>query len=400
MTPHFIIIGLDDAQSPQFSEEIRQLIRENTVFSGGRRHRQIVQMLLPEGHKWIDVTVPLSSVFAQYEKTFTTTDTIVVFTSGDPLFFGFGNTILREMPTAHIKTFPTFNSLQTLAHKALMRYDDMTIVSLTGRPWQEFDRALIERNHKIGILTDHSHTPSAIAIRMLDYGFSQYKMLIGEHLGNETRERVRTVTLQEAVNLDVESPNCIILIGEALNVRPFGISDEEFALLDGRRRMITKMPIRLLTLQALNLRSRHTLWDVGFCTGSVSIEARIQFPHLTVHSFEVRAECEELMAVNSRRFGAPGINVHMGDFLELEVGDIAAPDAVFIGGHGGKLKEFIEKIYFHLCSEGCIVFNSVSEESKNVFTETVARLGMKMLASHQITIDSYNQITIMTAIKE
>ena len=71
--------------------------------------------------------------------------------------------------------------------------------------------------------------------------------------------------------------------------------------------MITKAPIRLLTLQALELNRHRVFWDIGFCTGSVSIEARLQFPHLTIVSFEIREEGKELMNINSRRFGTPGI---------------------------------------------------------------------------------------------
>ena len=44
-----------------------------------------------------------------------------------------------------------------LAHRLVMPYHDMRIVSLTGRPWPEFDKALIERTEKIGILTDKEH---------------------------------------------------------------------------------------------------------------------------------------------------------------------------------------------------------------------------------------------------
>lgn len=79
---------------------------------------------------------------------------VTVFASGDPLFFGFANTIRRKMPEADVVVFPSFNSLQLLAHRLVMPYHDLRIVSLTGRPWPEFDRALIERAGKIGILTD------------------------------------------------------------------------------------------------------------------------------------------------------------------------------------------------------------------------------------------------------
>ncbi|MEZ5004907.1 MAG: hypothetical protein R2738_00755 [Bacteroides graminisolvens] len=41
-------------------------------------------------------------------------------------------------------TYPAFNSLQMLAHELTMPYHDMQwVVSLTGRPWQEFDNVLI-----------------------------------------------------------------------------------------------------------------------------------------------------------------------------------------------------------------------------------------------------------------
>ena len=107
----------------------------------------------------------------------------------------------------------------------------------------------------------------------------------------------------------------------------FGIPDEAFELLDGRARMITKAPIRLLTLSALELNRRTSFWDIGFCTGSVSIEARLQFPHLHVTSFEIRPEGKRLMEINSRRFGTPGITTVIGDFLET---DTAYPVSLYI----------------------------------------------------------------------
>ena len=229
-----------------------------------------------------------------------------------------------------------------LAHRLVMPYHDMRIVSLTGRPWPEFDRALIERTEKIGVLTDKEHTPAAIAQRMLDYGYTYYHMYVGEHLGNPTLEKVSSLTLEEAALRNFEYPNCLIIA--ANNQQPtansyYGIPDAAFTLLDGREKMITKMPIRLLTLQALDLPKRNVLWDIGFCTGSVSIEARLQFPHLHIEAFEIRPECEAIIHENARRFGAPGINVHIGDFLETDITALPRPDAVFIGGHGGELKE-------------------------------------------------------------
>ena len=412
----FIIIGITDNPKPWFPPEVMDIIHRGNVFSGGKRHHEIMAPFLPEGADWINITVPLDDVFDQYDLCFKylskyqgISQSIIVFASGDPLFFGFANTIQRKMPEAELVVYPTFNSLQMLAHRLVMPYHDMRIVSLTGRPWPEFDRALIERVGKIGILTDREHTPASIAQRMLDYGYTDYQMFVGEHLGNPALEKVTTLTLEEVAHHDFDHPNCVLLelTGNRPQRVPFGIPDSEFVLLDGREKMITKMPIRLLTLQALELPKRKVLWDIGFCTGSVSIEARLQFPHLHIEAFEIRSECEAIIHENTRQLGAPGINIHIGDFLETDITDLPRPDAVFIGGHGGKLKEIMAKVQKVLTDDGVIVFNSVTspvveqvverKSSRQLWDEACEELGLRQASPLRIQLNDFNPIEILSA---
>ena len=347
----FIVIGITDNPKPWFSPEVLEIIKNGKVFSGGKRHHEIVASLLPADTEWIDIIVPLDAVFKRYH------DEVVIFASGDPLFFGFANTLHREFPDATITIYPSFNSLQMLAHRLVMSYHDMRIVSLTGRPWPEFDRALIEK--------------------------------------------VTTISLDEAVHREFFMPNCVILDGKTVeHTRPYGIPDSAFTLLDGREKMITKMPIRLLTLQALDLPKRHFFWDIGFCTGSVSIEARLQFPHLHIDAFEIRPECEAIINENARRFGVPGIDVHMGDFLKTDIASLPRPDAAFIGGHGGKLKEIMKKVLTVMADEGVIVFNSVvapkvMTDSQKLWDEACEELGLKQDAPIHIQLNGNHPITIL-----
>ena len=350
---------------------------------------------LPENAVWIDITVPLSEVFKQYEQY----DDIVVFASGDPLFFGFANTIQRECPGCEMKVYPSFNSLQMLAHRMCLPYHDMHVVSLTGRPWDKFDEALINGEPLIGVLTDKKNTPQAIWQRMQDYGYTNYKMTVGENLGNEESERIYHLPCT-IYNLPTpNSLNCLILQKTSTRLRPFGIPESEFHLLDGRAKMITKMPIRLMSLAMMQLRERKTMWDVGFCTGSVSIEAKLQFPHLKITAFEVREEGRELMEKNSRKFGAPGIETVIGDFLQVDVSGYPKPDAVFIGGHGGKLPEMMEKIYQELEEGGVIVMNTVVQSSYDAFVQTAKELNMILEEPVRIALDDFNPITILKATK-
>ena len=452
MCKEFIVIGIPDSNEPVRDAQTARMISENRLFSGGKRHHELLLPYLPDGHTWIDITVPLDAVFEKYAQT---VGTIVVFASGDPLFFGFANTIRRKLPDAKISLYPSFNSLQMLAHRLVMPYHDMHIVSLTGRPWHEFDAALIRRIPKIGILTDGTHTPSAIARRMLEYGYDDYVMSVGVRLGNPELESVSTLTLQEAAESDFDMPNCVIAEARSKKQEARGekqearskkqeISNEEkqearskrqeargekqevrgerfdeervhpipeqlFELLDGREKMITKAPIRQLTLAALELYKRTSFWDIGFCTGSVSIEAKLQYPHLLVTAFEIREEGRQLMETNSHRFHAPGIATVIGDFMLLDVESYPQPDAVFIGGHGGQLPEMIRKAEKCLKAGGVLVYNCVSPEavsdsrirtdSRQRFVETAEACGMKVELPLHVAINDYHPIDILKARK-
>ena len=429
----FTVIGIDD--NPLSVERnlhfVQEQLRSAKVFSGGKRHHQLVKDFLPDDYIWIDITVPLDGVFARYEEvaggncsevgqcncikgaeeaTVAVEEPgIVVFASGDPLFYGFAATIQKRLPQAQIKVYPVFNSLQSLAHRLALPYEDMTIVSLTGRPWHQFDQALIERRAKVGILTDKVHTPAAIAARMLHYGFCNYRIHIGEALGGE-RERVTSLTLQEASKMEFDMPNCVILTREngtgefeEKHRRLFGIPHSSFALLDGRVNMITKMPIRLLSLSMLDLHNKKALWDIGFCTGSVSIEAKMQFPHLHVDSFEVREQCAAIMEENCRKMGVPGINAHIGDFTLLDLpqmlqnGEVHLPDSVFIGGHGGKIAHIMAMLS-HVVEKGCtVVYNSVRDWAP--FEEAAIANGFSQAEKTEMTIDNYNKITCCKVVK-
>ena len=227
---------------------------------------------------------------------------------------------------------------------------------------------------------------------MLDFGYTGYQMHVGEHLGNPQEERITTLTLEEAARRDFTHPNCIILNqGGKTMIRPFGLPESEFSLLDGREKMITKMPIRLLTLQALDLPRRHVLWDIGFC---------LQFPHLHVEAFEVRPACEIIIQQNARRFGAPGIEVHIGDFLETDVSALPRPDAVFIGGHSGHLKDIMAKVLTVLADDGCIVMNSVKapkvlSDSHLLWDEACESLGLTQEPPARIQLNDNHPITIL-----
>ena len=61
----FYVIGITDAPQPFFPPEVLEIIKQGRLFSGGKRHHELVARFLPEGAQWIDITVPLDAVFEE-----------------------------------------------------------------------------------------------------------------------------------------------------------------------------------------------------------------------------------------------------------------------------------------------------------------------------------------------
>ncbi len=389
------MIGISNDPDYILPDEARQLLLSHEVFSGGKRHYELVRKYLPAYHHWIDIQGNMPVLFDKFREH---NGAIVVFASGDPLFYGFAGTIQKFDPGADMKVYPYFNSIQLLCHANNLSYASLVNVSVHGRTWDELDNALIIQAPMLGVLTDQQKTPAVIAHRMLEYGFSNYSMIVGEDLGGQ-HHRSTILALDEAAGYTAHSLNCVILIRTSRTAFPHGIPDHLFYGLENRPNMITKMPVRLVSLSYLGLAERNVLWDVGFCTGSISVEARRQYPHLQIVAFEQRPECSELLDKNMRRYSAPGIIKVMGDFFETDLDLYPLPDAVFIGGHGGRLEELIRKLDSILPASARIVLNAVKEESREQFSKMMKILDYRLFDPIVIQVDEHNPITILTAEK-
>ena len=385
------IIGLSDQKKETFSEAEHQAVQSCQQFAGGNRHHGLVSHLLPENHYWTNIDVPLTPFIHQVKAT---QGYWVVFASGDPLFFGIANTLKRECPEANLHLLPTFNALQMLAHKLLLPYGLYETVTLTGRDWNCFDAALIRQIAGMGVLTDRVKTPTAMAQRMLAHGYRNYQFHVGERLGGD-HQRIRTLSVEEAACNQFELPNALFVVKTQNRNLAKAIPDEQFEGLAGRPKMITKMPIRMVSLMLMQLHNQQVLWDIGACTGSISIEAKLQAPYLSVCAFEKRQESQAIIQNNCQRFGTPGIQLFIDDFTKVDKQTLPRPDAVFLGGYGGTMEAILDEVHQMLLPGGCVVFNAVSPESQSRFIQWQAANGYRLTALHAITVDQHNPITVM-----
>ncbi len=390
MTFHVIGIG---NKKPNLTDQQQQNILDTKTFSGGKRHYKLVKEYLPKNHRWIYIQSPMSAVFKEYEKA---AEKIVVFASGNPLFYGFSNTLKNKYPDANIITEPYFSAIQLLTNTFNINNSHLQTVSVHGRSWEALDTVIIQQKEYIGILTDTKKTPATIATRLLEYGYDNYSLYIAEDIEGE-EEKFHKMSLQEAVKMKFHPLNCLILKKISHRQISFGIKDKDFIGLPNRPKMITKMPIRLTTLHLLDIVNSGTFWDIGFCTGSVSIEAKLRNPDLDVIAFEKREECKTIIEENQKRFGIPGIKTVMGDFITQNLTQFPKPNTVFVGGHGGQLPELFHKIEPFLLSDTTIVINAVREDSIKTFKKECKKIGYAILEEYLVSLDDHNPITLLKA---
>lgn len=395
--PDYIIVGMPDAPPLAWARAHQNLLQSHFWFAGGKRHYELVKHLLPSRHKWIEIQLPLNSFLSQVSKV---AGKVIIFASGDPLFFGIGNTLQNACPQATIVSYPSPSSLQLLAMRVKQNLGLFRCVSLTGRPWKEMDRCLLLGEKRLAVLTDREKTPARIVQRLLDYGYDHYHVTVGEKMGGPA-EKITQGTLDEIKDKNFAHPNCLLL--HAADESDFGphkgLDESAFIHLEGRPNMITKMPVRLTVLAAMHLSRRRVFWDVGSCTGSLAIEAQLQAPHLLVSAFEKRANSKQLITANARRFGALGIHIEEGDFLATGRLQPDRPDAVFLGGYGGKMATVLDAIHDLLKEGGVLAFNAVSTQSKEKFCHWLTQHHYQITSSYQLQLASHQPISIILAEK-
>ena len=105
---------------------------------------------------------------------------------------------------------------------------------------------------------------------------------------------------------------------------------------------ITKEEVRAISISSLELEGAKKMLDIGAGTGSISIEAALKYPGLSVTAIERNDDALELIEKNKEKFNLDNIEIIKG-YAPVEIN--GKYDAVFIGGTGKKLDEILDWVY-------------------------------------------------------
>lgn len=347
------IIGIGEDGPAGLGEEAKRLIATAPAVFGGARHHALAASLI-SGEKLAWQSPFERSVDAVLERRGTP---VVVLASGDPFLYGVGATLCRRVVAEEMRVIPAPSAFSLAASRLGWPQQDVTTISLHGRPL-DLARPHLHPGRRIIALTSDENGPGEIAALLVASGFGQSRLTVLEALGG-ARERQRHAVASDFDLTDIDPLNVCALevtAGEGARILSFaaGLEDDLFEH-DGQ---ITKREIRAMTLSALAPRHGELLWDIGAGSGSIGIEWMLADPSLKTIAVEQSSERAARIARNATAFGVPHLAVVEGSAPDALRG-LPEPDAIFLGG-GGSVPDVIDTAITALKRGGRLVANGVT----------------------------------------
>ncbi len=399
------VIGAGMAGQEGFTAQALGLISQSALLLGSPR----LLDLFPD-YRGEKVAVDNKNLAQMVERIRLCNDRVVILSSGDPLFFGVGRYLLRNLPDALIEFLPNVTSVQYAFSKIREPWDDAIFVSAQGRDLKDVVDRIIA-NDKAAILTDDVATPERIARELLNRHCAGYRVYVCENLGT-SEEKIRITSVRGLLELDVALLNVLILIREyedkeQQSLPSFGIPDESFVSI---KKTMTREEVRVVTLAKLRLRRDMCLWDIGAGSGSVSIEADHLLPYGRVFAIERNEESLGFIRENLQRFKARNVTVVTGSAPDC-LDDLPDPDRVFIGGSGGHLWGILDRVDQRLASGGLVVLNAITLDTLTAANEYFANAGYRVEVvalniartrpeTNYKMFEAYDPVYIITGTKE
>ena len=265
---------------------------------------------------------------------------IALLVSGDSGFYSGTSGWLKAIGDLQVSVtiLPGISSLSALCAKTGISWEDAAVFSLHGKQ-QNFYSALASGEKLVLIGADGFEEVLEDLVRL---GFGSSESWIGRRLGCAD-EKVLHGTVQSLRGQAGEPLSILMVLPQRAGrcLRSFGIEDDEFIRGDVP---MTKSEVRAVCMSRLAIGPCDTVYDIGAGTGSISVEASIAAMRGHVFAVERDEKALPLIGENAKKFLCRNLQIVPGEAPEA-LRDLPAPDAVMIGGSGGKLTEVIGCVF-------------------------------------------------------
>ena len=286
---------------------------------------------------------------------------VCVLASGDPMFFGVGASLARQLPSNEMLILPASSSCSLAAARMGWPLQDVVTLSVVARPIAALNAQLFS-GVRLLVLSNDGQSPAAIAALLRERGFGPSRLSVLEHLGGEAERRIDGIandwTDPQVADLNLIAIECIAESTTPRLSRLAGLPDSAFKH-DGQ---LTKRDVRAITLARLAPVPGELLWDVGAGSGSIGIEWMRAHPGCRALAIEADEGRQHLIEHNRDALGVPGLQLIRGSAPQALDG-LERPDAIFIGG-GVTRDGVLDTCWARLKPGGRLIANAVTLQSE------------------------------------
>ncbi|MDP6346158.1 MAG: precorrin-6y C5,15-methyltransferase (decarboxylating) subunit CbiE [Alphaproteobacteria bacterium] len=368
--PWLSIVGIGEDGLEGLSAAARTLLERAEVIIGGERH---LALLPDDGRERLTWPSPLHDLVAEIGRR--RGQRVCVLATGDPMHYGIGVTLARELPAEDMVVIPAPSAFALACARLGWSRAEVDTLTLHGRPLAGLF-AHLTPGARLLILTEDGAAPAAIARALTERGYGPSPMVVLEHMGGPQENQIDGMAAawgdRRVADFNTLAVDCRAEGGAMAWSSLAGLDDDAFEH-DGQ---LTKREVRAITLAALAPLPGEMLWDVGAGSGAVAIEwlrADRRNRAIAIERQEARlARIEQ----NAHALGVPQLRIVAGA-APAALADLAAPDAIFIGG--GITKDgLLDACWRALPSGGRLVANVVTLAGEELLLRERARLGGRL----------------------
>jgi len=300
---------------------------------------------------------------------------VAVLASGDPMFYGVGNSILRHIPLDEVDIIPHPSSFSYASARLGWPLQEVSCLSIHARPLKA-TTPHVKDGAKLFVLANDASSAAELAEFVISLGLGKSTFHILENLGG-LREKIITLPVGEIGSRSFSDLSVIAIdcAGDGQMVRRAALTvlpDSAFVH-DGQ---FTKQDVRAIILAHLAPGQNELLWDVGAGCGSIAIE----WLRLGISCRAIAVEKNEARCGFIRR------NMEAFDLDELQITQAVAPDAlnaleaphaIFVGG-GFHLPGVSARCWQALRPGGRMVATAVSIETETLFHSFASKTGAQL----------------------
>ncbi|AVE06910.1 precorrin-6y C5,15-methyltransferase (decarboxylating) subunit CbiE [Pseudomonas palleroniana] len=373
MSPWLTVVGIGEDGFKGLGRNARHALLRATRIIGGQRQLDLLPVCIRGERQAWPSPFSLEPVLARRGEP------VCVLASGDPMFYGVGASLARQVPAAELLIVPAPSSVSLAAARLGWPLQEVVTLSVVARPLAALNMHLAS-GARLLVLSNDGRSPAAIASLLAESGFGPSRLSVFEHLGGADERRIDGLAAdwQQAsvADLNLVAIDCVASCATPRLSRLAGLPDSAFKH-DGQ---LTKRDVRAMTLARLAPMPGELLWDVGAGSGSIGIEWMRAHPSCRALAIEADEGRQGLIEHNRDALGVPGLQLVRGKAPEALRG-LEAPDAIFIGG-GVTRDGVLETCWQQLRPGGRLVANAVTLQSEMTLMNWRAQHGGELTRVH------------------